>query len=495
MIYTASGFLGKVNDVIDSREVVTGLLVALIAGVAGLVFRAYRQRRRVSWTTLYDEPINQGPTKPAGPNMWEISWQGRQIEEGSLVVLEVQNTGGEHIEEKHWAVPMYFTFPGRKVEHFKVRDAGDLYQLIHPDPQTLPGSDPSRIALPALPLNRKSSFKLLVLLTGLGTTIKDGGYLRSGHIARSKSSWRIRIMVGTAVAALLVGTTGGVWLANRVLDPVAVCANGTLTVEGSTAFAPIATEVKNAYEQSCPNAAITVVADGSRVGVDHLSANGSTSTIAMSDGRPAQPVDAKLNRHAAGVVLFAVVANRQLRSTKPELFQDSSSVDALRTIFRNPARSEVVVVGRTADSGTRATFDSTVLRSEDPASADAPSCPPATTQAAPPVCTVKTTMDLLRYVDSTPNAIGYAEADALSFFPNVEVVPINGARPTRDDALAGRYPFVATEYLYTAGKPTDLTADYLQFLTGDAMTARLRGHGYIGCSELSGTKLDGACTD
>jgi hypothetical protein len=56
------------------------------------------------------------------------------------------------------------------------------------------------------------------------------------------------------------------------------------------------------------------------------------------------------------------------------------------------------------------------------------------------------------------------------------------------------YPFIATEYLYTAGQPAGLAADYLQFLTSPAETAALRGHGFIACGDLAGTKRDGACT-
>lgn len=155
-----------------------------------------------------------------------------------------------------------------------------------------------------------------------------------------------------------------------------------------------------------------------------------------------------------------------------------------------------VAVGRTTDSGTRATFEDTVLGSGSTAFTAARPCGTADGKSGRPgACTEQTTMDLLNYVNATPNAIGYAEADALPLFPNVGIVPVNGYVPTLDNVLDGSYHFVATEYLYTAGKPAGLTADYLRFLTDDAMTAQLRGHGYIGCSDLHGTKLDGACTD
>lgn len=102
-------------------------------------------------------------------------------------------------------------------------------------------------------------------------------------------------------------------------------------------------------------------------------------------------------------------------------------------------------------------------------------------------------MDLLTYIDRTPNAIGYAEADALPYFPNVNIVSIDGTLPTREATLRGSYHFVATEYIYTVGQPHGLTADYLDFLTSDAMSVRLRDRDYVGCAELSGTAVAGQC--
>ncbi|MEU3186895.1 substrate-binding domain-containing protein [Streptomyces sp. NPDC006923] len=491
----ASGLLTELNTVIDSREMLTTLVCALVTGAIGLLIAAVRRRRRLSWSVLFDEPINRGPAPPNGLNMWEISSQGREIEDGSLVVLDIRNSGGQDIEESHLAVPLHFTFPGREVVHFKVRDSDDLHDLIERSTDTLPPDDASKIALPALPLNRRAGFKLLVLLVGSGSGVRTGGIIRSGRIVqRAKRSVLYQVAAAGAVMALLTGVSGGVWLANQALNPVAACTNGTLRVEGSTAFAPIATQVKNAYEQSCQNASITVVANGSGTGLQELRTSKSTRMIAMSDGRPTQLTeDAGLTRRAAGVVVFAVVANRQLESTDPGLFNEGLTTRQLRAVFSGAKGYKAV--GRSADSGTRAAFDSAFLGGQSSSFDAAPACDAVRAGDKETACTAETTMDLLNYVNATDNAIGYAEADALAFFPNIGVVPVNGHEPVREDALSGDYPFVATEYLYTAGAATGLTANYLDFLTSDAMTAQLRGHGYIGCSDLGDTKLDGACTD
>ncbi|MEV0038010.1 substrate-binding domain-containing protein [Streptomyces sp. NPDC050804] len=489
----ASGILSDLNSMIDSREALTTLTCALITGAIGLLVTAVRRRRQIGWSVLFDEPINRGPAPPNDLNMWEIHSQGREIEDGSLVVLDVLNSGGQDIDESHVAVPLRFTFPGREVVHFKVRDSDDLHNLIERSTDTLPPDDASRIVLPALPLNRQDGFKLLILLVGSGSGVRSGGIIRGGRIVqKAKRSRLYQVTAAGTVMALLIGISGGVWLANRALSPEATCTHGSLSIKGSTAFAPVATQVKNAYEQSCPNATIRVVANGSGNGLADLRLSKDTSTIAMSDGRPSDQTDEEgLNRRAAGVVVFAVVANHALEDSHPRLFEDGLTTADLRTIFggRDPA---YLPVGRSGDSGTRAAFESAFLDDGSPASKDLPECgSPGVTTA----CNAKTTMDLLEYVNSTANAIGYAEADALPFFPNVGTIPVNTYEPIREDALSGNYPFVATEYLYTAGEPAGLTANYLDFLTSDPMTAQLRGHGFIGCSDVDGTKLASECTD
>ncbi|WP_243719653.1 substrate-binding domain-containing protein [Actinomadura sp. KC06] len=244
----------------------------------------------------------------------------------------------------------------------------------------------------------------------------------------------------------------------------------------------------NDYENDCTGASITISAVGSGPGLDDLRRNPDPGVIAMTDGVESGATPG-LNVRPVGLVIFAVVANKNLKLSDLTTAQ-------LRDLFRaapSSANGSFVVVGRDSGSGTRRTFEQTVLgtrNSDFPASSTCPTAP----QSTPVACTVNTNMDLLTYIDRTPNAIGYAEADALTYFPNVRTLSIDGKPATRSATLNGSYHFVATEYLYTAGRPRGLTAEYLAFLTSDPMTARLRDHSYVACSELSGTALAGQCT-
>lgn len=146
-------------------------------------------------------------------------------------------------------------------------------------------------------------------------------------------------------------------------------------------------------------------------------------------------------------------------------------------------------MGRSSASGTRQTFVQRLLGGDDSAELRAHACP-ASGGTANAVCLVGTTMELLTDVNATRDAIGYAEADALPFFPNVGAIPVNGFAPTRTNALDGDYKFVTTEHLYTVGVPAGLAADLISFLKSAPVTAQLRAtSSFIACGDLAGSVL------
>jgi phosphate transport system substrate-binding protein len=517
----ADGVLASLNSWINSRELFTTLSIAAVTGLIGWAIGLPRRRRRLGVNVLYDEPINQGDPvarrgqddAPLSPNMWEIEYRDADnpaepypVTNGSLVVIEMRNIGWQPISEAAFGRSGEFTlrFPGRNVVHFKVRDNPTYHKLVHQGrPAPAPGAGDS-FTLPALQMNRNDSFKLLVLLesptagpaAGDGRVRVEGSILGGKFVEYHRRPRRRRNMAITAAAVLLVGVVGvvgGVKIANRALTPSPACARGKLDIDGSTAFAPVFNEVATEYEQDCPGAQITVQGVGSIQGLADLERNtSSTPIIAMYDGVPLQPPDAQFVSRPVGVIIFAIVGNRSL---PPNLFAQGTggglTDQQIVQAFQDPHLGglDLIPVGRSSVSGTREAFVHDVLNGNDSSEQGAGPCP-----SKSGVCLEDTTMDLLTYINGTPNAIGYAEADALPFFPNVGVIPINGYEPTRANALDGNYTFLATEHLYTDDVPTGLAADLINFLTSKVVTAQLRDTSFIGCSDLGGSKLSAACS-
>jgi len=336
---------------------------------------------------------------------------------------------------------------------------------------------------------------LSALLVALIVAVIGGGVsaLRRRH-QRARYPGRFRAGVAaTVVLALVFGVAGGVALANRALTPAPTCAAGKINFDGSTAFAPIMNQVAAEYEQSCPQAQITIRAVGSAEGMADLERTNTTPVVAMSDGLPQQLPGPQYVGRPVGIVIFAVVGNRE--SLPPNLFAAGNgggmSAGQIAQIFVHPAsaRTKFVPVGRPLGSGTRNEFSRDVLDSQYTSG--------GTCLRPRPVCDETSTLGLLTYVDHKKDAIGYAEADALPFFPAVAAIPISingvGYAPTRLNTLNGKYSFYATEYLYTNGIPGGLEADVINFLMSKAVAAQLRDTSFISCSDLSKSNLGSAC--
>lgn len=524
---------------INVSELVTALLGA---GVIALVTYFFWKpltmgRKRILWEVLYDEQINQGyPTgvkhapdsgpdrvEGSGPGadgeMWNIVYHNsrrepkdRPVEYGSLVVLEVSNVGSMPIEESNFEGGITCRFEGREVIHFKIRENSTYRKLVLADEPSIrytESGEGTEFTLPALRMDTKDKFQVLVLLSPLeGKKPKNGqplekapapvieGKIFGGKFEEHKGSrlWPL-LAVGGALA-LVVGVLIGVQAVTGANTPSATCAAGTLNIDGSTAFAPVANQVATDYERLCgPSVSITVNADDSDKGLGDLKSNKSTTpVIAMYDGDAGPAADGSFERQSVGVVIFSIIGNRTVSPSgdqftfTPGINGGGMREDTIASVFATRGSGGSIPVFRAEGSGTRKAFVETIMGGSD-REPSAPSC--LTVRSGS--CEAQTTMDMLNYVNRTKGAIGYGEPAAVPFFPNVGVIPIGGYLPTPDNVRNGNYPFYATEHLYTKGKPSGLAADFIAFLNNPAELAQLSGTDFIPCQDLDGSKVPDAC--
>lgn len=531
----AEGPLATVNNWLNQNVVPAGVVTGAVLALGGVLWATLVNRRRLTWSVVYDAPINIDDQ-----DLWTIksAQTNEGVEEPQLVILEIRNAGLLEVREEDWDSRLKFAFAGVTVVDLKVRNdsshrrhgtentdgvrdrvekqrsedrgaaerarkltarsgdderrAVEQAELVKLFPK-----EENRIQLPPFNLNRGASFQVMALLDGprernapmsivRSGDVTGGRIHRAGGTRRRRTVWQALVAV-VAVVALVAGVGAGAWVSNRALTPRALCASGQLQLEGSTAFAPIATIAKNAYEQQCPNAHIGVSPVGSGTGLDQFGTQlGPARELAMVDGPP-DATPAGLTPKPVGVVIFAVVANHDVAG--------SLTAETVRGLFTgNTPVGPYKLVGRPEGSGTRTAFLDTVAQSRSSVVSATP-CPASDDPGPKPTsCTAATTMQLLAYVNATPGAVGYAEADALPFFPSVDVVALDGRLPSRDDALHHAYPFVATENLFEAANRSDLANDFVGFLTSDAMAGRLHDDGFIPCSEIGGTDVSGMCT-
>jgi phosphate transport system substrate-binding protein len=157
----------------------------------------------------------------------------------------------------------------------------------------------------------------------------------------------------------------------------------------------------------------------------------------------------------------------------------------------------IKIVARTPTSGTRATFDRTILGTQAEPPFTSYNC--RTNNAVPSAkfirCEVNDTGTLLQRVDSIPGAIGYAQVSDASSSRNVSVIKINGADANIAEVQQNLYPYWTVEYLYTLGNPApgSLEADFLGYINGTTSDDILRSNDFAPCVDRGQSLIPTLC--
>ena len=97
-------------------------------------------------------------------------------------------------------------------------------------------------------------------------------------------------------------------------------------------------------------------------------------------------------------------------------------------------------------------------------------------------------------VSQTPGAISYL---AFAYMDNsVKTISLNGFAPTAKNVATNDWPIWAYEHMYTKGKPTGLTKQFLKYMMSDTVqNGVVDSMGYISINDMKVVKQpDGTVT-
>jgi len=327
----------------------------------------------------------------------------------------------------------------------------------------------------------------------------------------------VAAVIGVVVYLILphhAGSSGSQASASRTVSPTnhstansggAACAAGTLHIVGSTAFLQLAQAGAAVYRKDCLKMGIHVtfmftggdsaygLGQAHNAAVQNKQAQNKqagTTTIGMYDGTATGSQTAGLTPYPMGVLIYSIVANKDLDS-----LGSSVTIGRLQNIFTGPGDPSLLVVGRRAGSGSRATLFVKLFKyAHEPGPSDAPNCPlpPESVPSSMTSCTAASAPDVLEVVNATSDAIGYSEIyPSLKGYPNVRVLKIGTATAAPGDVLNGTYSFWAIEHLYAPTQPGALAADFLKFLP--QFLERSKPSDFIACS-VETKELESDCS-
>lgn len=256
-------------------------------------------------------------------------------------------------------------------------------------------------------------------------------------------------------------------------SPAQARASSTLTIKGSDTMVILAQKWAQAFMEANPGKVLQVSGGGSGTGIAAL-ING-TADLANAS-RPIKDREEKqlLERRGVKAERFAVALDALAVYVPVSNDIETLTIPQLKKIFRGQTTNwkdvggedrPIVIYSRENNSGTYAYFKEHVLDNEDFA---------ATAQTLPGTAAV------INAVSKDPGGIGYGGIAYAEGVRTVKVASADGeaVEPTMENATSGEYPLSRFLNIYSAGKPSGLAKEYLDFVLSPKGQQVVQGVGY-----------------
>lgn len=253
--------------------------------------------------------------------------------------------------------------------------------------------------------------------------------------------------------------------------------SGSITALGSTALLPLAEQAAKTFTSKNPKVQINVQGGGSGAGLNQVYAG--SAQIGMSDVTAEEKLkdEAKVKEvsdHKVCVIGFAVV-------TSKDVTVDTLSKKQIQDIFTGKitnwkevggADLPILVINRTASSGTRATFFNTVMDK---------------TAEKEDLGTVQDSSGAVRTaIKANKGSVSYL---ALSYLTDevkgdFNLIKIDGVEPTKENIISKTYAFWSYEHMYTKGEATGAVKAFIDYMTSDENKSTVEKLGYIPMGDM-----------
>jgi phosphate transport system substrate-binding protein len=216
---------------------------------------------------------------------------------------------------------------------------------------------------------------------------------------------------------------------------------------------PIAEIAGEMYQKAHPEGRVLVSGLGSSAGIENVVAG--TSDIATSSR------DLRFEEEGFGLYDTPIAYDAIAVIVSRENPVDELTTEQVRAIFAGEIDNwaavggvdqQIGLVNRDEASGTREAFRKTVMGA----------MPFDRTAAVLPG-----TGQVRSVVSSAAGAVGYISLGFVN--DEVKAVAIDGVVPTAAAVVSGEYPLQRKLHFFTVGRPTGLSADYIEFVLSDAV--------------------------
>lgn len=281
------------------------------------------------------------------------------------------------------------------------------------------------------------------------------------------------------VSALVVTMLGGAMVGCGSSNDSTVTDGGSITVSGSSALLPLMEQSIEKFTEENPDAEVSAQAGGSGTGLTQVLDG--TVDIGNSDLLAEEKLDAD---KAAELVDHKVIAQGFGIVVSKSLGIDDLTTDQIKDIFSGKVTNwkevggpdkEIFLIHRTAGSGTRATFEKTILGGDKSLENDSLG---ATQDSNGAVLTV------MKQNDGAISYLGLSYMNTEEAKALLNVVKIDGVSSDKENITDGSYPFWSWGHMYTKGEATGVSKSFIEFITSSDNTESVESLGFISGSEM-----------
>jgi phosphate transport system substrate-binding protein len=253
----------------------------------------------------------------------------------------------------------------------------------------------------------------------------------------------------------------------------------SITVSGSSALLPLMEKTIEKFNEENPDAEIGAQAGGSGTGLAQV-LDGMVE-IGNSDVFAEEKLDAEKSKelvdHKVVAQGFAIVVSKTLGI-------DNLTSDQAKDIFSGKVTNwkdvggvdkEILLIHRTAGSGTRATFEKTVLGGDKSLENDSLGVTQDSNGAV---------LSSMKENDGAISYLGLAYMNSKEAQGVLTTLKIDGIASDKANITDGSYKFWSYGHMYTKGEATGLAKSFIEFVTSDDNRESVESLGFISGSEM-----------
>ena len=290
----------------------------------------------------------------------------------------------------------------------------------------------------------------------------------------------VSALVVAMVGSVMVGcgsSSGNAAKDNKSADSAQT--SGTISISGSTALQPLMDQTVEKFKEKNPKIEVSSQGGGSGTGLTQVLDG--TVDVGDSDVFAEEKIDAakakELVDHKVVAEGFGVVVSKSLGINNLTSAQIRDIFSGKVTNWKDVGgpNKEILLTHRTAGSGTRATFEKTILGGDKSLENDSLGVTQDSNGAV---------LSAMKQNDGAVSYLGLAYMLTNEAKDALSLIKIDGVSSDKANICDGSYKFWSWGHMYTKGEAKDAVKSFIDFVTSSDNSASVESQAFISASEM-----------